>query len=230
MTSLTTRIALQSTALAVTVLFAFHAVMVALFNLPGNYLSAKVGKFDAAYMNPYFQQSWSLFAPSPGDFSTDVSIRYAVRSGGTYRVTPWLDGNSIFPRILAANPLSPLALEREIYFSETLITTNAIQAVRKFNAKHHNASLGHPIELGDMPDFIAVDERFFMSLEPALTGDSPIADYRVQLALREIPNPRFGRRFGIDSREHENPTPATLLLPWVHGRQIPSFVSRAVIR
>jgi hypothetical protein len=182
-------------------------------------------------MIPYFQQSWSLFAPSPGDFSTDVSIRYAVRERDHYRFTPWIDGDSIFPRALAPNPLAPLGLEREIYYSETLITTNGILDVRKFADAHPHSTPGHAVTLAEMPDFVAVGERFFMSLEPGFARDATNnGEFAVQLALREIPNERFGKRFDINPKGSEQRPAATILLPWVRGVAVPSFVAKAQVQ
>ncbi|MBN6053149.1 hypothetical protein JYK22_14510, partial [Nonomuraea sp. RK-328] len=73
-------------------LLAFHFVAVFLYLAPRNPVSAWSAETVNAYIRPYFQQNWELFAPDPIDYNTRVLVRARIRdSSGAERITPWTD-------------------------------------------------------------------------------------------------------------------------------------------
>lgn len=85
-------------------LVAFHLVLTTLFVAPDNPLSRAVSAPVAAYMNPLFQQDWSLFAPMP------ISTGYSLWVRGWYedgRSTEWVDATAVEIEASITHELAP---------------------------------------------------------------------------------------------------------------------------
>jgi len=71
-----------------------HSLLIGLWALPANPVREAVGQDRLrSYVNPYFQQSWSVFAPIPRRVDESLAIR-AVRTDprtGKNQVTAWFD-------------------------------------------------------------------------------------------------------------------------------------------
>lgn len=75
-------------------LAAVHSILIMIWIMPDNPLRAAVGPERLrAYINPYFEQSWSVFAPIPRRGGENVQIRASIGEGkaGTGKVTDWYD-------------------------------------------------------------------------------------------------------------------------------------------
>lgn len=72
-------------------LVALHSVLILLWVAPVNPMRDAVGNARlASYINPWFEQSWSVFAPTPRRFSDVIRIRASVQNeDGTTEITEW---------------------------------------------------------------------------------------------------------------------------------------------
>lgn len=70
-----------------------HSALVMLWVMPDNPMRDAVGADRvASYVNPYFEQSWSIFAPVPRRVGENVVVRATLHdAGGDTRVTEWHD-------------------------------------------------------------------------------------------------------------------------------------------
>lgn len=78
----------------VLILAAAHSITVALWMMPSNPIRDAVGNENvAAYVKPFFDQNWSVFAPDPGTSDRSLFIRGYVGDPGSKRgeLTDWLD-------------------------------------------------------------------------------------------------------------------------------------------
>lgn len=88
------RVSRRSAILVLVVLAAFHSLLVMLWVMPENPFRDAVGNQRlASYINPYFEQSWSVFAPTPRRGGENVIIRGYIGKpfSHTGKVTPWYD-------------------------------------------------------------------------------------------------------------------------------------------
>lgn len=87
-----------------------HSVLIGLWVLPENPVSDTVGRHRlSGYVNPWFEQSWAVFAPIPRRVDESLAIR-AVRTDprtGEKQVTRWFDITAHDDRrtILSVNPI-----------------------------------------------------------------------------------------------------------------------------
>ncbi len=221
-------------AVILALLVLFFSLATVLFNFPENYLAVRLDKFVGRIMLPYFSQSWSLFAPNPGGWNPDAAFRlgFTNRRGGLI-ITPWYDGNALFPASDNGNPFNRLGLEREIYFGEILIATNDIARIRKV-AAHMRVSPRAPVAMNQIPNTLWSVHRLFMSLAPGLVPRGYTAyPYLIQIALSEYQPPRFAERFGLkkgDWRHASQASSATLVLPWVEGDVVAPFARLTTVK
>ena len=59
------------------------------------------------YMVPMFRQSWSVFAPTPGGWEIDVSVRAKVTDDGNTRITDWVSASDAGNSRFTHNPFPP---------------------------------------------------------------------------------------------------------------------------
>ncbi|WP_317698178.1 DUF5819 family protein [Aeromicrobium sp. REDSEA-S32_B7] len=73
---------------AVAVAAVAHTMVVALWILPDNLVTEQVsGRWLDAYIEPFFEQSWSVFAPIPKRGTIDLEVRGRDGDGWT---SPWV--------------------------------------------------------------------------------------------------------------------------------------------
>ncbi|WP_204039148.1 DUF5819 family protein [Acrocarpospora phusangensis] len=65
----------------------FHFLMTFLYVAPWNHVYDSTSSLVNGYMNPYFRQTWDLFAPDPVDYNPHVLVRAKVGD----RETAWVD-------------------------------------------------------------------------------------------------------------------------------------------
>ncbi|WP_027481580.1 DUF5819 family protein [Deinococcus pimensis] len=106
MTSLRTRLSLALRVLALAV-FANHFLQTALYVMPNNVLKdgTLLGRVNAAYMLPYFDQVWTLFAPNPVSTDTLLLVQ-CLAPGQKPRAHAWVD---ILTPVWAANQRNRLS-------------------------------------------------------------------------------------------------------------------------
>ncbi|WP_149180482.1 DUF5819 family protein [Streptomyces sp. TRM49041] len=69
-----------------------HVCLVFLYVAPSNTVSQRYGKQIDAWIYPYFEQNWQLFAPNPESVRWRISARSAaVAPDGSRQVGEWLD-------------------------------------------------------------------------------------------------------------------------------------------
>jgi hypothetical protein len=69
-----------------------HVALVFLFVAPANTVSRLYQKQINAWVYPYFEQDWRLFAPNPQSVLQNVSARtMTTAAGGTARLGDWVD-------------------------------------------------------------------------------------------------------------------------------------------
>lgn len=79
---------------AIVALAAVHSILIMLWVMPSNPFRDAVGEQRlASYINPYFEQSWSVFAPVPRRGGENVVMRAYIGKPGAKgaKVTDWYD-------------------------------------------------------------------------------------------------------------------------------------------
>ncbi|HEV2643030.1 MAG TPA: DUF5819 family protein [Candidatus Elarobacter sp.] len=201
-----------------------HTLLTFMINIPANMITTKVSKHAYGYMFPYFSQSWSLFAPNPGEWNPGAAFRFAYRGqDGRLSMTQWYDANALFPVGDAANPLNRLGLEREIYFGEVLIASNGIKKIRA-SVQKKRTDVGHPVDVAALPSTMLSLERLFMSLADQLLPTRAGSPFLVQVALREQRPDSFDEHAKPPAERRTESSVPTLLMPWVVGQRVSPFI------
>ncbi|MFE7897215.1 DUF5819 family protein [Streptomyces sp. NPDC057424] len=69
-----------------------HVLLVFLHVAPANTVSKRYGSQINAWVFPFFEQNWRLFAPDPESVNRQILARTAhTASDGSVEVSPWLD-------------------------------------------------------------------------------------------------------------------------------------------
>lgn len=90
---------------------AIHFAFTFLFNAPSNPVKDVLGGQVSSYMQPMFQQNWSLFAPNPVNSEDEVLVRAELsgpESGpdaGTPTVTEWESATALEWSIITHDPV-----------------------------------------------------------------------------------------------------------------------------
>ncbi|MGZ5366600.1 DUF5819 family protein [Aeromicrobium sp.] len=88
------RVSRRVVILVIAVLAALHSFLVMIWVMPENPIRDAVGRERlSSYINPYFEQSWSVFAPTPKKGGESVVIRAFIGKPGSKdgKVTEWYD-------------------------------------------------------------------------------------------------------------------------------------------
>ncbi|MGW7194698.1 DUF5819 family protein [Streptomyces chryseus] len=82
-----------------------HVVLVFLHVAPANTVSKRYTAAINAWVYPYFEQNWRLFAPDPDSVNRQVMVRTA-RTGadGSVEVSPWFDLTAVDNSAVEHNP------------------------------------------------------------------------------------------------------------------------------
>ena len=83
----------RGAAVALALVLSFHFAATALWVSPAAPLYDALAPVLNPYMQPFFQQGWSLFAPDPpeGDYAFLLRARWTDRSTGQLRTSGWVD-------------------------------------------------------------------------------------------------------------------------------------------
>lgn len=209
-------------AIALLAIVAVHSTLVAMYNLPFNYLHERAGTAPSTYINPYFNQAWGFFAPDPGGSFNDVLFRFArVENGARAEVGPWLRVSDILPPNVE-RPNNPLSTVRAIFFGAEMISVKRIGELRTLAKAHPESSV--PIAVDQLPLPTRPLARVLMSLGCRTSPVVNCAGYNMQIAFEERGVPRFADRFMNVSKRREPKPPTVFVLPWIEGETIAGAV------
>ncbi|MCM2588075.1 DUF5819 family protein [Rossellomorea marisflavi] len=68
----------------------FHTSMTISYNFPLTPLKYKYENFISSYMNPLFQQTWTLFAPNPSNTNNNLQFRIEYKKANKNLETDWI--------------------------------------------------------------------------------------------------------------------------------------------
>ena len=101
------RIFTRLTALITSILLIYHFSVVALSVGPDNPLKHQFSSEISDHMEPFFGQSWNLFAPNPANSNVRILFRYIYFEDGRSDTTKWLDIIEPILNQKKSNPLAP---------------------------------------------------------------------------------------------------------------------------
>jgi hypothetical protein len=208
--------AITASIVLTSLLFAWHAIALLLYNLPPNPLTNQTRGVVNAYIGSLFSQGWSFFAPDPVADNIDVYFRY--RTGGTRgrpTTSGWIDMTRAIRDAVNNNRLAPLAIVDASVTGSTVALGNDHFLLNLKPSKRHPVSLFSNRESYDLTTL----ERTAMVLaQSQLPADRP---YQIQLMLREWRFPRFTHRADADNA---STAPSILInYPWKPGTPVAGF-------
>lgn len=68
----------------------FHSSITVLYNFPTTPFKLQFDKYVNAYMNPLFQQTWTLFAPTPVNTNNNLQVRVEYYENNTLKESNWI--------------------------------------------------------------------------------------------------------------------------------------------
>jgi hypothetical protein len=100
---------LRGAAVVLALVLSFHFAATALWVSPAAPLYDALAPVLNPYMQPFFQQGWSLFAPNPpeGDHTFLLRARWTDHSTGQLRTSDWVDVTAGEWSGILHNPLHP---------------------------------------------------------------------------------------------------------------------------
>jgi hypothetical protein len=72
-----------------------HITLVFLHVAPPNEISKRYGAQIDAWVNPFFEQNWQLFAPDPETANRQISVRTRTTTGDAAEVSDWFDLSAV---------------------------------------------------------------------------------------------------------------------------------------
>ncbi len=72
-----------------------HITLVFLHVAPSNEISKRYGGQIDAWINPFFEQNWQLFAPDPETATRQISVRTRTTTGGAAKISDWFDLSAV---------------------------------------------------------------------------------------------------------------------------------------
>jgi hypothetical protein len=83
-----------------------HVAVTFLWNAPSNPIKDAVSGEVRGYIQPFFQQNWSLFAPNPVSSEDEVLVRARLRqpATGELRTTEWVSATQFEWTLVQSNP------------------------------------------------------------------------------------------------------------------------------
>jgi len=164
------------------VILALHTFAITLYNAPPNPLSVAYREALVRYVQPYFTQQWSLFAPDPLDEDVVVLARFRTARDSQ---TAWYDLSSSFLDSVRHNPLTSVALFREsLMHGEVAL----IDGQRNQHAALPNA---HLASIARQSTELQLLYRTAMATNPSGLAGPGLS---VQLAVGRHAFPRFNAR------------------------------------
>jgi hypothetical protein len=169
-----------------------HVVMVFLQVAPANPISERFSRQIHAWVHPWFEQSWYLFAPNPQSDKVQILARTKATSGGK-QMSGWFDISAVDRADVRHNPF-PSHTTQNVLQSSWEIYQESFGADSKPSAS------------------TPVQEKYLRNIAvQRVTAHSPHPFQQIQLRVVTtlIPPPDAGNTTPTDSA-----TPETLTLPW----------------
>lgn len=208
-------------------LVAMHFVATFLWNAPDNPVKDVVGGQVTGYMRPFFQQSWSLFAPNPVNAEDELLVRAQVADAqtGDLRTTDWAYPTQLEWTIVEHNPAPSRAsrlssnLHRRLNSAWNRLSDEQQQILA---GDYHDMADWQPLaddliaeQGGDtspqVADIVRADRvatGYATQFAKATWGEEVAA---VQFQLRRTPVPRWAQR---KEPEPDNPSVTTREFGW----------------
>jgi hypothetical protein len=111
-----------------------HFGLTVLYLTPLNPVRLIYGKYAEAYMQPFFKQRWSLFAPNPPLDNRSIALRCRVADPAGVRETDWIELDQMVIKVRRKNLFSPverLGRVNRVILSSALGTRNEMVALFK---------------------------------------------------------------------------------------------------
>jgi hypothetical protein len=200
--------------------FCVHFALIQLANMPMSPLKLSVFETVDRYVNPFFAQRWSFFAPQPieHDSLLVARVRYRDPATGAPVISPWFDITSPLIDSIRKNRLTPLFLV-EIGLSNAVLEfeNNAALDPRSSFVKDGQKYLKSQVSPAVDPiDALTMSRTALASLAITLPGKSFEA---IQLGLVHNQYPRFTERHTPKKPEK---LPLTLL-DWQPASPVESY-------
>ncbi|WP_211588617.1 DUF5819 family protein [Allorhizocola rhizosphaerae] len=81
-----------------------HIALVFLHVAPPNEITKRYGAQIDAWVNPFFEQNWRLFAPDPETATRQISVRTRTTKDGVAKVSDWFDLSAVDYAAIENNP------------------------------------------------------------------------------------------------------------------------------
>lgn len=208
--------------------FCVHFLLLQLSNMPQSPLRLDVSDELNHYVNPYFSQRWSFFAPQPPEHDTLLAARARYRdSAGREVTTPWSDITSPLLEAVRKDRLTPiflveLGLSNAVIDYENYVGTDPKASFEKDGKKYLLPVIPAAV---DPVDLLLMTRTALASLELQLPGRRLDG---VQLGLIHYEYPRFTARHAPPSAPKQLPMtlvewqPAVPVAPFSLPRQAPA--------
>jgi hypothetical protein len=217
------RVLWWATLCLLSLVFLVHFSLVQLSNMPLSPLKLGISEVVDGYVNPFFSQRWSFFAPQPIEHDTTVVIRgrYLDPSTGKAVITPWLDVTTPLLDAVREDRLTPIFLV-ELGLSNVVIDleSRAVADPRASFQKDGKKYLREKISPEVSPvDVLLMTRTALASLEASMPDRKFEA---VQLGLAHYDYPRFTQRHSSSAKP--GPLPMTLI-DWQPASKVAPFAS-----
>ena len=211
---------LRGAAVVIALVLSFHFAATALWVSPVGPMNDALAPIINPYMQPFFEQSWILFAPNPyqGDRAFLFRARWTDRSTGQLRTSDWVDVTTREWSGVLHNPLHPRS---DLYTDglyeilnddrDNLIDNQASIAERDYSHSGWDQLLADlSAQQGADPDWLEsyisherMAAAFATQYAYALWGPDVEA---VQIRLEYMPIPNFADRADKDAQPQSLPT------------------------
>jgi hypothetical protein len=174
--------------------FALHFTFIEIVNMPANPIKLQYYDLLDAYVNPFFTQNWSFFAPDPIANDLSLFVRAQRRgAGGKMLQSPWYDVSDALIDASNGKPLSPIGSENLALSAAVVQFVNAINKTpsatfERRGQKYVKPHLKTSIDPADATLMARIGTAALLRQYGAMRLD------RVQIALRLYRFPRFTER------------------------------------
>jgi hypothetical protein len=206
-----------------TTLFITHFFLVIISNLPVSALTHFLRPVTQYYIEPYFDQRWTFFAPQPINKTETVVARAEYSDGNNKvpQVTAWSDINESLVTEIRRSRFSPLAIVQLSLSNATVEYVNQISHQSKVISRDPNDPnkifIHNPIPVGVDPIDRMVITRTAMASLAEQYPDKTFTRIQIGITVHELPD--FEHRFDPD-----DPSKLSfLIIEWQQAPQVSVF-------
>lgn len=197
-------------------LLIIHFSMTLAATLPPTPLATEYGKAIDWWMNPYFTQIWSFFAPTPPTEDNFVIAQYRYTSPSGFIVeSPWINLSRTLNEAIQRDRLSSLAIVQQ-----TVNTAygDFVRSPMFKDGKLDEKFMEHMTDVHQQPPSLHILERAAMSCYRITNfKGGPVA---VRVGLLNHKFPRFTHRYEKDNPEADN---SEVQMPFVPFESVAPF-------